>query len=361
MSRSLLLFVILGLGLAPPACGQEDPAADGPPPATEVPTDGGFWPTPRMVERIIDRITDDGIGLYTFDEIQLDQTRAILKERVPRWMAENRAEIMTLTNAMFEALLDAEPPSPEWMARWAGRVLPVVGSFENEVIAITDEMREFLTDDQIVVLDGQVSAFQTGLSLATNKVREWADGKFDPAVDWPTEPEEAPPDERMVEPAPVETEPPAPGASPSGSPPTAPGPPPVAPPDAWATYTDEFIRKYELNAEQQHKARSHLVQAQTNRDTYLSKPRTLRERREVDELLSQLKDATGAEAEQERAAAEARKQKLDEPVENEFNRLKKKLDTLPTREQRRKAHAAEAAASQPAPPAEPGGTRPAQP
>jgi hypothetical protein len=345
-----------------PAQSEGEPAA--PERATEVPSEGGFWPTPKMVERVIDRITEEGIGTYTFDEIQLDQTREILKRRVPQWMQENRAEIMTLMNQWFEALLDEEPPTAEDVAKWAERVLPVVQSFEQEVVGITDEMREFLNEDQVTVLEGELAAFHIGIQFATNKVRDWADGQFDPEVDWPggSREDEADQAERDAEiaaarareneiarregrplpfpeggpvsaespPVPVEPVPPAPTATPA----TPSAKPEKA--DEWTKYVDEFIRKYDLNDDQQSKARSALKTAQTNRDNYLKKKKTVRELAEIEKLATELKDATDEESRKKLTEVEERRRKLHEPVENEFNRLKRKLDDLPTREQRRR-------------------------
>jgi len=39
--------------------------------ATKIPTEG-FWPTQKMMDRVVDRITDEMAGHYQFDDDQLD-------------------------------------------------------------------------------------------------------------------------------------------------------------------------------------------------------------------------------------------------------------------------------------------------
>jgi hypothetical protein len=79
----------------------------------------GFWPTPLMLERILDRVAENMGRIYDMDEEQLEQTRQVLRETFPKWLKENRAEIMELTNQFFEAQLHDEPPDPEMVTGWA--------------------------------------------------------------------------------------------------------------------------------------------------------------------------------------------------------------------------------------------------
>lgn len=363
MTRKHAWLLWIAAAATPLSLAQNDRDADGNAAAEhEAAADGGFWPTPRMIELIIDRITEDGVKLYNFDEIQLAETRKLLKERIPQWMNEHRAEIMALTNQLLEAQLADEPPAAEDVAKWAQRVMPLVNSFEGEIVAITDVMRsDILNEDQAVVLEGEVAAFRTGIQFATNKMRLWAEGGYDPAIDWHRSPDSRRyrhEEERIAEDemnraranaiAYAEGRPePFPAGAADAAPPAAAGAPPAPPnaaqpapaaraepKDEWTTYVDAFIRKYELNADQQSRARTLLKRAQTQREEHLR--RNTPKMRELEALFVELKSAASADAAKRLADAEERYRKLYEPIENAFTRLKEKLNDLPTREQHRR-------------------------
>src|SRR5690606_15105974 len=105
----------------------------------------------------------------------------LLKERIPSWLKANRAEIQTLINQFYEAQLHDEPPSVEAVAQWAQRALPLFNEFTDEVlVGITDDMRNYMTDEQTDKLDVELAAFETGVTLVTNKLSVWAGGGYDP-------------------------------------------------------------------------------------------------------------------------------------------------------------------------------------
>jgi hypothetical protein len=343
---------------------QGDEPAPAPPP--QIPSEG-FWPTPKMIELFIDEVTRDGIERYQYDEFQLEKVRQILKQKVPAWMNEHRAELMNLTNEFTETQFDrSTPPDPEKMAAWARRVLPLVSSFEGTMVSATDELREYLNDDQIVILEGEVAAFRTGIQFATNKMRMWENGEYDPEIDWPGGErhreytrEEANIAENEMNQARTSAIVASGGAAPPHPVAEAGGPPPTPAPgsepepgraarepitrDEWAQYVDAFIQRYDLDADQQSKARTHLKAAQTQRDDYLR--RKTREMRELEQQFAALKSSKEAEAAERLKAAEAKYGELYKPVENMFDRLKEKLEKLPRREQHRKVREREGGAA----------------
>jgi hypothetical protein len=302
--------------------------------STEIPT-AGFWPTERMTNRVIDRITGKMADEYDFDDSQLRLTREIFKARFPTFLNENRAEIQTLLNQYLEAILDDQPPAVEDVAYWAQRVQPLLAEFEEVCHEVGEGMREYLNEDQEVLLDAQVAAFQTGVRMAQNKLGVWAEGGYDPETEWihrgggPRQSEGA---EAPGGPGEDEAEGQAqPGAK--------------TPKDEWTIYTEQFIERYQLNAEQKQKAYAFLRRQQEERDRYL--------RQKTDEMEEVTKRLQAATTEEERKAAVAQYDRLTAPVERMFERLKERLDTLPTRAQRRAAEPAEPEAeSRPSAPGE---------
>lgn len=278
--------------------------------ATKIPTEG-FWPTQKMMDRFIDRITSGMADEYNFDDSQLEMTRALFKTQFPEFLNENRAEIQTLLNQYFEALLDDAPPSIEDVAEWAGRVQPLMAEFGEVCDEVTAGMREYVNDDQIVMLDAQYVAFQTGLKMAQNKLAVWADGGYDPETEWihSSSNRRAREEREVAEEAKAAANPP--------------------PKDEWTIYTERFIKRYQLNDEQKQKAFTILRHQQEARDRYLH--------RKAEEMAGVTKLLTEAETEEARAASLEAYNRLNAPVDRIFQQLKDRLDTLPTRAQRKAA------------------------
>jgi len=314
IARTICTLIIAMLATA--ALAQDlDQADEGQRPrrADKIPTEG-FWPTQKMMERMIDRITDGMADEFNFDDSQLELTREVFKARFPEFLNENRAEIQTLLNQYFEALLDDQPPAVEDVAEWAGRVQPLMTGFGEVCDEVAESMREYLNDDQMVMLDAQHVAFQAGMKMAQNKLAVWADGGYDPETEWihrrsPEEREAAA--QAEMEEAEAEA-----AAKP-------------LPKDEWTIYTEQFIERYQLNEEQKQKAFTILGHQQEARDRYL--------RRKADEMAHVTKLLTEAETEEERAASLEAYQRLNAPVDRIFEQLKERLDTLPTRAQRKAA------------------------
>ncbi len=338
--------------------------------AERVPEEG-FFPSKKQILLIIDRITEDMGKRYGFDEDQLDRTRQIIREQVPEWVDRNKAELKTLSNQWMDAMLSGAPPSTEYVAGWATRAQPLMQEFGGLMEKSTGKMREFMTEDQQILLDGEMAAFRVGMNFVTQKMNAWGEGNFNPDTDWPggkahieTEKKTAEEIEREMENeknkamgadapvatadaanAPEATEPTT--GRPRPQPPAAPGKPtgPKVITDEWERYTEDFITRYQLDSEQSTKARQQLKVAQENRDEYM--------RGRGKELPGAEKELAAAVKDEDKTAAKARVDRLKKPVETYFTQLKERLDKLPTRQQRAKATKSEPAAVVPPPPAQP--------
>jgi hypothetical protein len=342
------VWVLAGALLVTTALAQEAGDAEDrrPKRATEIPTEG-FWPTRKMMDRVIDRITEEMAEHYEFDDDQLRLTRELFKARFPEFLNQNRAEIQTLMNQYFEALLDDEPPPVEAVAEWAQRVQPMLAEFGEVCHEVAEGMGEYLTEDQQVMLDAEYAAFQTGMTMAQNKLGVWAGGGYDPETEWihpgperrRREREERRRQQEAMEEArrQVVEEGASPDAAAAAAAEAAGAPQPEAgartarqpAKDDWTIYTERFIERYQLNDEQKQKAFAFLQRQQEQRDRYLH-----RRTNEMAQVTSLLKEA---ETQEERQTALQAYQRLNAPVERMFEQLKEKLDTLPTRAQRKAA------------------------
>jgi hypothetical protein len=323
-----------------------------------------FEITPQLLYNGLDKLVEKRLAKdYDLDEYQCEEMRQLLHRHVPKFLREHREELQSLWVEWTEAISGQEPPDPEYVADWASRFLPVVEEAKGMVDSMSEDMREFLDDRQQVLLDGYLAAINVGMRPLTNRLHVFKEGGFEPERDWPgyqhvrhREPEEmrqlrkkmdrarnhammrsrsagdrsgpsaaGASDPELVEH--VETAKPKPTTQPSKG--------------DWERYVEDFIRRYQLNDEQKQKAYSFLKQQTAQRDEHL-----LRKAPEIERITKMFNNAGGDK--KKIALAEARRQKLDQPIDRMFEKLKQKLETLPTREQRKAA--AMAASKKPKPP-----------
>jgi hypothetical protein len=369
-----LLAVALAIAWLSPAVLAQDVPAEYPPQdlpedlyrnhpqrETKIPTEG-FWPTKLMMERIFERVADEMASNYEMDDDQRDRTASLFKGRLARFLEKNRPEIQSLMNEFFEVQLHNQAPSPQAVATWSQRVLPLLDDLKGVVEDMTEGMREYFTDDQVTKLEGELAAFHTGLTIASAKLGTWAAGQYDPEREWfapgpgreRMQRDEAAKMEAQMADAQQQAErtaadeaaahgntsvavgepqerpadlPARNGASPGSAPASRP-----SLKDDWTIYTEDFVRRYDLEPEQEQKARSFLRSQQFERDRYLQ-----RKSIEIDKVTQKALDST---SEDDRAQAKEEADRLQAPVERMFQQLKDKLNTVPTRAQRSRAETA---------------------
>lgn len=320
--------------------------------ATEVPVDG-FFPTPLMIDRFINRGTEHMADQFEFDDEQLDFVRTVLKSRIPQWLQLHKAEIKVLTNEYLEAILHDEPPSPQDVSRWSDRVLPLVDGFQEVIERSAEDFEPVMTDDQLVTLEGDLAALRVGMSFVRSKLELWREGGYDPDVDWPhgSRHDEI---ERLEQEAlenaqrearaqatgtasPKENKYPGndnantPSSTPTTTPATAakkPASKPATSTDEWDQYVTDFVAHYELNPDQVASARRYLQEAKRMRDRY----QTIK----VDAFRKIEKRLSTADAD-DIADIQAEYNKLRAPIDRYFQKLKDRLNKLPTRAQRKAA------------------------
>lgn len=344
LRRSALTLLVTALLAAPVLAQPSDDSR-----STPIPTEG-FWPTPRMMDRIIDRITDEVGRQYEFDDEQIERTRALFKERFPAFLNQNRGEIQTLANQFFEAQLAGEPPTPETVAQWAQRVQPLLTKFTTLATETAGEMSTYMTDEQALRLEGELAAFETGVKLVNNKLGIWSAGGYDPQTEWipdgrarrrreremelkmraeMDEARRAAVSEAVGETVPeLEVEVVPANTAPRATGPTRPAAPPP-PKDEWEKYVDAFVARYNLTPDQQQDAMRLLRAKQKERDEYLT--------RRTNDLVDLQKRIAAADDEDKKKALAAEMDKLNAPVERMFQQLKDRVDRIPSPSQRRRA------------------------
>lgn len=338
-----------------------------------------FYFTGPMVEMFVEQMSENLSRQLQLDPEQQEVTRSSLQQRITHWLIDNRENMEPVLNEFMGMWAGRQSPTAERMAEWSRRALPVLNDAIGMFKETSEGWREYLSDEQNVLLDGNLAAMDVGTRFVTERLSDWQQGGYDPTVHWhrapgfreakreedkrireeqqyaaaiargesPDLPEHLridalPGADAVVQPE-AAAEPGNPGSEVDGSvsPPIAaqrPGTPPVQPPagigtatapDEWQQYVDAFCARYNLTAEQRSKAQQFLDSARTQRDAWRAKSAERRSRLEA--LLRTAKTDEG------RKAAQKNLEDLDRTFKNQFERLKEKLEKLPTREQKRTA------------------------
>lgn len=348
---TLLTLILACAGAAAqdrcPHCGGSlDPAAaDADKPLFSIPI------TQTTVENALDHAVLDMAERYKLDDEQLARTQQVVRDKLLPFVKENGPRVQKLMSRFIEAQTGFEPPDSDMVADWSNELLPILDSFKDTVGGLAGEMGELMTDDQRLQLEAEMGAFRVGIGMVQRKLGGWADGNFDPEIDWPgdsrerrrREREERIAREKAMDEARQRVlaaggtgEGGAPGASTAAN---GDGTASAAPKgaiasvgkDEWTIYVDRFIQRYGLNEEQRLQAQRELEKRRGTRDAYLTRGDTLREMETVKQLIA------GATAEEEKAAAQKRLDRLEDPVKRMFQQLKEGLARIPTRDQRKRA------------------------
>ncbi len=311
-------------------------------------SEGSIWPSQRLIDLFLRKVAADMAGDYGFDEYQRDEAERVLREKIGAFLKENRPQLEKLVSEFLEAQVADEPPDPAFVADWARRAEPLLAKAHDLLYDVADDMREFMTEEQQIQLDGYLAAFDVGVEMTQKRLQRWAAGEFDPQTEWIGNPQARKLDRQRrremyqrMEQARSEVLQQYEGGGAGGAGGLPPGERARAGAEArkarqarrstdeWARYVEAFIARYQLDAQQQQKARLFLRRQREARDTYLARKASQMER--IEKLYKQAR--TPEQVQQ----AEAEYKKLMAPVERMFEVLKSKLETLPTRAQRRAA------------------------
>lgn len=327
--------------------------------STDEPEGYGLLLSPAVMDKLLDRVVDKMSKDFQFDEAQAADAQRIFKENVLQFMKQNQKEFTKLANDFLEKRLGSEAPTPEEVAEWSQRALPMLEKTRTFIAKVSGQMGEMMNDEQQVKMEASLAAFDVASGFLEKRLAGWSDGNFDPKTEWPGNPgvqklddqkarelqlamedvrrsklgltPRQPPEGQASEPVvPVGSSPetvaaaqqkqPAPAAKTSAK---------AEPKDEWTQYVEAYIARYNLDSTQAQKALVHLNDATRRRDEFL---RT--KGKQMEQLETSFKAASTPDAVKE---AEERYQAFMQPVDNMFSKLKENLDRLPSREQRRKA------------------------
>ncbi|MGE3181940.1 MAG: hypothetical protein AB7N71_09935 [Phycisphaerae bacterium] len=334
-----------------------------------------FYFTKGMVNWFVTEFSNKMGEQLNMDQEQIELTRENFRESLPRWFSEQRKDLQPVMNEFLEMWAKNEAPTPEQVSEWSERALPAFDSFTNMLVETSEATRGYLTEEQNTILDGNIAAFNVGTSYARARLQEWQEGGFDAEVHWHRAPghQQAVREEQKLIHAEEEyarqvaegknPDPPehwvndgaggtnAAGNAVAGANKGARSAPannatPRAPAaaakavDEMEQYTAAFCQRYELDQAQHAKAYQFLKDAQEQRDRWQTR---IAEREvKLNEMIARASTDGG------RQAAQQKLDKIREPFARHFDKLKERLEKLPTAQQRANAAPAPAAVAAPA-------------
>lgn len=299
-----------------------------------------------------DAVTQILSDRYLLDEAQEEKMRQLILAQEVDLFRRHSGRIAEYAIDAIQTRAAGEAFTPEKVARWMQLAQPVFQDARTGMQRSAKEFMGVLDEDQQALLQADLQAAERRLDNVETMSQEWARGEWDPA-DWgmeedpiqlagearAAEEELAAAEQRaLLEGA--ERQPDAaagPGAgrragAAGGAPgapvqPTTPQAAVQGPLDDWAQYVQRFIQKFQLNESQQAQAWKIYRAVQVRRESY--------EKRFKEQSEQLKRGVTGSEADQARLTAVQADQK--QALDRLFDQLRRRLDRLPTRAQRRDA------------------------
>ena len=318
------------------------------------------WNAQERMDKLMSLLGDR----YQLTPEQSDGLRTLMIRETGAMLRDHANEIMQYSMEAIQARVRGEAFTPEQIQRWTKLAQPIFDDSRKRMDRAAGEFMQQLTPEQRTIAERDLDATRRRQDAVAEMGQHWLRGEWQP-TDWgmDTDPIQngqtpaTPPGGEQAggsgtpnhpTPPAASGNPPAGGAPPSAAPNPAGGPPGSPPPtddtpgapgaprpdgghaasptpdptDPWGQYVTAFIAKYKLS------------EAQTSvawRIHGESKTRADQLRARYEEQIAALGSKSSSDAKEQIAA---REKSRDSEIEATFERLKARLDKLPTRAQR---------------------------
>lgn len=345
--RVVLVTAVVGFAASAPLYGQNDHSpADSLRPTTaaekEAETEerktaqsaGGVWPTPKLMNSLLARWADQIGEEYELGPDQRVKVREQVQQRWSPFLEENREAIQPLVTEFLELRMELEPPAKEAVQSWAERAMPMYDRFRKQVTGTNGDLRQVLTAKQRVRFEMDAMQFAAGMQFAEGKLRQWQSGEVDPKEFWePPASARADRKERWEQRRARRTEwrrareeraSDAQAMSP-------PGDQVAVEMDLWEKYVAEFIERYGLDEGQKTTVQSLLTEMKERATAHRD-----RRREEIEQLEARIQKG-GADVKPDEIKEELIE--LYGPIDDLFAELQRRMEPIPTSEQKARAEA----------------------
>jgi hypothetical protein len=304
VSKSLYLVLIgcLGLGIAPVRAQQSERKAP-----------WELWPTDKMIDMACDQIG----RRYDLTPEQDEYTRALMSQRVKRFLGTYESEIRALLKEAWTLRLKGDTPTTETAKAWAERAAPIFEAAKKEILEGNQEWREVLNEQQQRIHDVDMRVMDVNFRVTAQRLDRWRAGGFDASRDWARGGflgAMAGPQRSTSQPD-IRREPRMPRVQ----------------EDYWEQYVRRFIQNYKLDESQTQAAQSILSEC-----TQRAKEYRQGRRQQFEKANTRYREALAATPRNLESIREARRQvsELNRPIKELFRELRDRLDDIPTAAQK---------------------------
>ncbi|HUW81950.1 MAG TPA: hypothetical protein VMZ31_04020 [Phycisphaerae bacterium] len=303
MSKSLYLVLVgcLCLGAAPAKAQQSERKAP-----------WELWPTDRMIEMACDQIG----RRYNLTPEQDEYTRALMSQRVKRFLGTYEGEIRSLLKEAWTLRLKADTPTAETAKTWAERARPIFEAAKKEILEGNKEWREVLNEQQQQVHDVDMRVMEANFRVTAQRLDRWRGGGFDEARDWAR-------GGLMGAIAGQQTTTTQPRLRDPGL--------PRVQEDYWQQYVERFIQNYKLDESQTQTAQSILSECKQRAKEYRQG-----RKEQFGKANKKYREALAVTPRNLESIREARREvsELNRPIKELFRELRDRLDGIPTAAQK---------------------------
>jgi hypothetical protein len=296
------------------------------------------WAPQERLDKFMEMVGDR----YLLDDEQLASLQRHLVQVNVGLFSRHADRIMEYASEAIQTRVAGEPFTPEQVARWVELAEPVMDDARQSVKAEAEVFMQELDPEQRELLQRDLAAGDKRLTDINRMAQKWKRGEWEPR-DWGMEA-----DPIQMQGAPVATKAAAGGEQAGDD--RKPAPAETFEPDAqgdqktvpseaaksedeWARYVRAFIAKYHLNNEQQQRAWLIYADAKERDDVFGG-----RFERQMETLRRKADSSKDGRAQ---AALRERTERHQLERDRLFNQLKRRLDRLPTRAQRKNAQPGE--------------------
>ncbi len=259
-----------------------------------------FWDPAKIMEVAVNNLAKR----YVLNAEQKAFTNDMMTTRVTKFLEEHQDEIWPLLRELVYHQRTGEAPKPDIARELGPRVLKIIEEAKAEILQSNTEWREILTDEQKKVHDFDLEQMGKTFAAMEQNFTQWSDGAAQQTNIFPPPPKGV-------------QQPPRPGKPKEG---LSPDEQPIRLVSHFEEYVVQFIKDYQLTADQTETAYSILREIQGRAKNY--------EQSKAKEFAA-VKEKLSARDMKERKAATLEKRRLTAPIDDLFTLMKTRLDLVP--------------------------------
>jgi hypothetical protein len=120
---------------------------------------------------------------YRLDPEQKNVASDMLFDKTKAFLASYETEVRDLLTEIWDVRQSGEMPSAEWAQQWSVKAKPIFDAAKTEILEGNDAFSEYLTDEQRVLHDQDMSRTRRTFEELDTRLVRWSEGGLDPQQD----------------------------------------------------------------------------------------------------------------------------------------------------------------------------------